>query len=305
MENKTYIIIVTYNGMQWLDRCIKSCSEFSTIVIDNGSNDGTCSIIEDSFPDVCLLRQSENLGFGQANNIGISYALEQGAEHVFLLNQDAYLVDDVLEKLVVFQKENAEYGIVSPTHITNSRNKLDKNFSRFMHSEITGQFYSDFVLGNTIKQVYDVPFVNAAAWLISKHCLQTVGGFDPLFFHYCEDDNYCQRVLYHGLKIGVLPKSYIIHDRAHRKRKLIVEFSEAYYQNKLRDFKLKQSNILHSESIDRKILKHKKTILMLFIQFKFVRARAHKKELDMLIQVKPDVLRSREINVKRDKHYLS
>lgn len=90
MFNATYIIIVSYNGMPWLEKCLKSCGKFPVIIVDNSSTDETVSFVEDNFPNVILLRQALNLGFGQANNIGIRYALDIGAENVFLLNQDVF-----------------------------------------------------------------------------------------------------------------------------------------------------------------------------------------------------------------------
>lgn len=291
--------------MRWLEKCLKSCKNQSIIVVDNGSVDDTCYYIETNFPDIILLKQNENKGFGQANNLAISYALEKGADHVFLLNQDAYLIDNVLDELTVFQNNHMEYGIISPIHVTNDRHKIDEKFANYMLKEVTGQFYSDFVLGNSIKPVYEVPFVNAASWLISKKCLETIGGFDPLFFHYGEDDNYCQRVIYHNFKIGVLPKTYVIHDRSDRKKSKITEFSHAYYEHKLRVFKRKQANILQSENINNTILKLRKTVLSLILQLKFSRGFSYCKELELLRQVKPKILKSREVNIKKGKHYLT
>src|SRR5690606_2852196 len=165
------IIVVTYNGMSWINKCLGSCTNYQVIVVDNASTDDTVSFIETHYLQVSLLKQTKNLGFGQANNIGIRYALDQGAEHVFLLNQDAYLVEDALEQLLRFQQNHADYGILSPIHLTGNQQKLDANFSNYMLKEKTGQFYSDFVLGNALAPVYEIPFVNAAAWLVSKTCL--------------------------------------------------------------------------------------------------------------------------------------
>ncbi|WP_194768004.1 glycosyltransferase family 2 protein [Tamlana sp. I1] len=304
MNKSVTVIIVTYNGMPWLPKCLKSCDNYPVVVVDNASTDGTVHYIKKHFPEVTLLEQNENKGFGQANNIGIRHALGQGADYVFLLNQDAYLVDSVLEELIGFHKKNEAYGILSPLHITGDSKRLDHNFSNYMFKEKTGQFYSDFVLGNPIQEVYDVPFVNAAAWLISKKCLETIGGFDPLFFHYGEDDNYCQRVLYHGFKIGVLPKSYIIHDRGDRKKSKVVEFSEAYYSAVIRSFKLKHANLLTPIEIDKDILKLKKAIFKLMLQGRFQRVAHQKKTLKLMMHAKSEILNSRVINATKSAHYL-
>lgn len=304
MKHKVYIIIVTYNGIQWLDKCLESCANYSVVIVDNASTDETVSFIEENYPNVSLFKQDKNLGFGQANNLGIRYALDQGAEHVFLLNQDAYLVDSVLDDLVAFQKRHLAYGVLSPVHITGDQTKLDRGFSNYMHKEETGRFYSDFVLGNTLAEVYAVPFVNAAAWLISRKCLETVGGFDPLFFHYGEDDNYCQRVLYHGFKIGVLPKPYIIHDRGNRKIEKPEVFSDAYYKNKEKSYKVKLGDINRDNVINSHLRKLKRRVLKLQLQLKFTRSVAFKKELSILQHLAPKIEASRRVNKTQGLHYI-
>ncbi len=304
MKKMVFIIIVTYNGISWLKKCLTSCGEYTIIVVDNASTDATVTFIETQFPHVTLLKQDKNLGFGQANNIGIRYALDQGAEHVFLLNQDAFLVEDALEQLLRFQQNHADYGILSPIHLTGNQQKLDANFSNYMLKEKTGQFYSDFVLSNPIQAVYEVPFVNAAAWLVSKKCLETVGGFDPLFFHYGEDDNYCQRVQYHGFKIGVLPKVYAIHDREDRVKEKTKIFSKMYFENIERQYKISFANILTENKIELKIKKLKKTIFKLQLKFKFKRAADLKKELSILLRIKRLIEKSRIINLNKGAHYL-
>src|SRR5690606_3487544 len=120
---------------------------------------------------------------------------------------------------------------------------LEKRFANYMRHEIKGQFFSDFVLKNPIPPVYEIPFVNAAAWMLSRKCIENIGGFDPLFFHYGEDDNYCQRVLYHGFKIGVLPKVYVIHDREERVKDEAKIFSKTYFENIERQYKISFANI--------------------------------------------------------------
>ena len=84
---KVFVVIVTYNGVQWIRKCLQSCQDYPVVVVDNQSTDATVEIIQNEFPKVHLIEESKNHGFGQANNIGISYALNKGADYVFLLNQ--------------------------------------------------------------------------------------------------------------------------------------------------------------------------------------------------------------------------
>jgi GT2 family glycosyltransferase len=216
LKDRTFVIIVTYNGMQWIDTCLKSIVNSSTkldiIVIDNNSSDGTVSYIKKQYPEVIVLEQETNLGFGKANNLGMSYALNNNCDYVFLLNQDAYLEADTIVRMIEVHKENSEYGILSPIHLNGEGNKLDKNFSNYLRYDSNNYFYHD-AIKQQLNSVYPVPFVNAAAWLLPVSTLKRIGGFDPIFFHYGEDDNYCQRVLFHSLKTGVVTNALIRHDR--------------------------------------------------------------------------------------------
>ena len=73
-----YIIIVTYNAMQWLSKTLSSIpAEFSVVIVDNNSSDKTLDFINNNYQQITVLPQSENLGFGKANNLGISYALNK------------------------------------------------------------------------------------------------------------------------------------------------------------------------------------------------------------------------------------
>lgn len=213
-------IVVTYNGVQWIDRCLGSLRDpnlpVETIVVDNGSTDGTVEAIRSRFPEVELHVTGENLGFGKANNIGMRMALDQNADHAFLLNQDAWAVPGTLAKLVAASTAEPNYGILSPLQLNGAGNALDHAFMYYLLPRSSPGLFSALSLGLSGNKVYDVKFVNAAAWLITRECLQKVGGFSPSFFHYAEDDNYVHRLHYHGLRIGVLPAALIHHDREER-----------------------------------------------------------------------------------------
>lgn len=308
MSYSTYIIIVTYNATPWLDKCVSSIDfeKYEVVVVDNSSQDETVKIIEQEYPQIILFKEKENLGFGQANNKGISYALNEGAEQVFLLNQDAYLIDDCLEKLINFQKTNSEYGILSPIHTNAEVSRLDRNFSNYVRYDMNPDFYSDFVLGKEKKPVYEVPFVNAAGWLISKECLISVGGFDPIFFHYGEDDNYCQRVHFHEFKIGVLPNALMVHDREDRQKPKIEHYTDAYFKLQERRLKIRFGNIndYTPNALEREEKKLKKQLLKARLRRNTKAINGLKKMLVLLEKCKVDITNSIRLNKRQQPNYL-
>ncbi|MEB3378274.1 Glycosyl transferase, group 2 family protein [Flavobacterium psychrophilum] len=207
MNKKIFVIIVTYNGSKWIEKCInsllRSIYPINILVVDNCSTDDSVELLK-QFSEIHLIQSKENLGFGKANNIGIDYALNNKADYVFLLNQDTWVFDDTISNLVVMAQNNPSFGIVSPMHFSGDEKTLDKGFVTY---------YNRYIEENAGKNIAIVPFVNAAAWLVSSACLQKVGGFESLFGHYGEDRNYCDRVLYHQFQIVIAKNAKICHDR--------------------------------------------------------------------------------------------
>lgn len=221
MDN-LYVIIVTYNGAKWIHKCLNSIYEStitSTIlVVDNNSSDNTVQIIKADYPSVILFEYHKNLGFGKANNIGIGYALRHQADYVYLLNQDAWVEPDTFDTLIKIQKSNTQYGVLSPMQLNAPKDKLDDYFAALSIGKNKDNILSDIYL-QKCKEVYEVDFVMAAHWLISKECLMNTGGFSPVFYHYGEDNNFLHRIHFHGYKSGVCPYLIAVHDREDRKRK--------------------------------------------------------------------------------------
>jgi len=212
------IIIVTYNGVHWIDKCLGSIKNqplvSNTIVIDNGSTDGTIEQIRLNFPEVRLILNPENRGFGQSNNQGFKICLGEECKYVFLLNQDAWLTENTIAGLVNIHHEQTCYGILSPMHLRGDGQALDMKFATFLGQSENHELISDlYTSRQEMNPVYSVPFINAAAWLISRDCFERVGGFAPIYHHYGEDMDYANRVLYHGFKIGICPNITIFHDR--------------------------------------------------------------------------------------------
>ena len=221
MSSTILTIIVTYNGMKWMDRCLRSVSESSMkadiLIVDNGSNDGTQEFIKNNYPDAIFIQSPENLGFGKANNIGLQYAVDKCYDYAYLLNQDAWVDKDTFETLISINKSRPEFGILSPIQIQGNGHKMDLNFHKNVAARTLQRSFIEDLYFNNVADVYEVADVMAAHWLISRECLLTTGGFSPAFRHYGEDDNYIDRARFHGFKAGIVPSTKAVHDRETRK----------------------------------------------------------------------------------------
>lgn len=209
MFMKVLTIIVSYNFMPWIDKClgslVKSAYNTDIIVIDNASGDDTIKSIKERYPEVVLIANSSNLGFGKANNLGIQYALKHNYDAVLLLNQDAWIESDTLGKLVEVSQKHPDYGILSPVHLNGSGNEPEKGFAQYTNLHDLDQRPSG--------EIVEVPFINAAIWFMPLQPLSRIGLFDPIFYHYGEDIDLANRMTYHNYKTGYVPSALGYHDR--------------------------------------------------------------------------------------------
>lgn len=244
---KLYIVIVTYNGAPWirlaLDSLLGSDTPCAVVVVDNASTDDTVRIIKGDYPAVHLIQQQGNTGFGDGNNVGISHALRAGAEFIFLLNQDAFVTPPALGELVRFLEANSEYGLVTPLHCSPDLSAVDPQTQAAYLQPYAPNYLSD-ACTRQAKPHYDIRGINAAAWMVRAQTFLRVGGFDPLFFMYGEDDDLITRLHYHGERFALLPSSRIVHLRAKGERpkptlpRHIWMLSERIRSNLLIDLKL-------------------------------------------------------------------
>ena len=298
-----YTIVVTYNGMKWIDLCLKSLQgQSQIIVVDNNSNDSTVSFIKEKFKEVILLEQTDNFGFGKANNIGISYAIRQGAEFVFLLNQDAYVDKDCICNLLEVSKNKKELCVLSPIHLNGTGTAMDRYFSFCANKNI------HFNEESNKAALFKVPMVNAAAWFVPIRILETIGGFDPLFYHYGEDHNFCQRLDYHNFKLYIASSIYIRHDRENRLKKEIAIFTDAYYLKYEKQLKINNGDINVSQ-IEEVRSKQKEKYLKLIVKcvlgLKLKTVNGYLKQYKMIDPIFELILKSRETNKQQGSHYLN
>lgn len=302
-EPKIFVIIVTYKGHRWYERCFASLrnSEIpvQTVVIDNASNDGTVEYIREHFPEIHLMESKENLGFGRANNLGMRYALDNGCDYVFLLNQDAWIEPNSIQELVRIHQEYPKYGVLSPMHVAADKRSLyieiEDGRTDHANSLLSDAYFQ------TLQDVYPFKYVNAAAWLMTRDTLLTVGGFDPIFFLYGEDDNYLQRMEYHGIKLGLVPNVQIIHD--HQESKTSHNARSVAYrveQSRLVEY----TNVLNSMSVGKQYIYLHCKLLCCLLKLDFKGAKQFKREIDFLKEHGEQIGISRHTNIKKQPSWL-
>jgi GT2 family glycosyltransferase len=225
---KVLVIVVTFNGLHWLERCLGSVyADADLYVFDNDSTDGSADYVAAHFPQAKLIRSAENLGFSKPNNLGFDYALQHGYDYVYLLNQDAWLEEGALEKLVAAAEANPQYGVLSPLQMTDGYKDLDRQFKKLLRGAGEAKFMSG-------TEPLEAKRVMAAHWFVPVRVIKQIGSFEEgLFPHWGQDDEWCNRLHFYGLKVGIVPEARAVHDRALREETLEKLVRRNYYTGSL------------------------------------------------------------------------
>ena len=225
-ENKkkaplVYVIIVNFNGLEYTRRCLESLERakypnFETLVIDNGSERLESEIIKERFPNLIkTIRLKNNIGFAGGNNVGINYALKEGADYFFLLNNDTLVNPDVLEELVAFANKDPRIGIVGPKVFV-LRNGKQTNLVQSFGARVNLYLGETPLIGGQVDQgqfeePFCVDYVSGCAMLVKRNVIEDLGFLDPRYFMYVEEVDYCLRAKRRGFQIWSVPKARIWH----------------------------------------------------------------------------------------------
>jgi len=221
------VVIVSFNTREVLRECLESVRRGSgalrvqTIVVDNCSADGSREMVQREFPEVLLVCSDVNLGFAGANNLGFKSAR---GRYIVLLNSDAFLAEEALERSVQHMDENPRVGLGGARLMgrDGSWQPSARKFptllddlivrsglaARFPHSRFFGRF--DRTWAN-IMDPAEVDWVPGAYSIIRAEALVTAGPFDTRFFLYYEEVDLCRRIKQLGYSVCYWPDVSVIH----------------------------------------------------------------------------------------------
>ena len=192
--------------------CRQTLRDSQLVVVDNGSSDDSVQQIRAHFPQAELLVNKTNLGFAGGMNTGIRQALNNGADYLFIANNDTYLAPNMLERLIE-QIQQCHASIIAPIIFYASqpeqiwsagagRNRLTLDVIDNWRDQPGSS------LGST---PYPVEFITACGMLVERSCFEAVGLFDERFFMYYEDSDFSLRVRQSGRQILVDPLAHMWH----------------------------------------------------------------------------------------------
>jgi len=216
------IVIVNWNVKRFLKVCVESIIKnvsglaYEIIIVDNGSGDGSIEMIEKEYPELILIKNKENTGYGRANNQGIRKAK---GKYVLILNPDTIVLPGSIEKLLGFLEENPEVGACGASI-------LDRNYQLF-HPVIYDPTIWEIIGKDTFlrrffprlsspryrqpKERKEVERLSGCCFLARKRALKAAGLFDERIFLFYEEADLFFRLRQKGWAIYYLPEPSIVH----------------------------------------------------------------------------------------------
>lgn len=210
------IIIVTWNCRDYILRCLETISMnvgicFEVLIRDNGSTDRTIQSIQEQFPAVKLIGDSQNIGFAAANNEAIQHAT---GRYLLLLNPDTEIFPETLTGFIKTAETYSNQAMIVPT-LLNSDGTLQPSRHSFptisgVYGKILATFKRLLSQSDSNTELH-VDWAIGACWFLPISMFETVGGLDTNLFMYGEDLDYCWQVHQAGFEIVWAPQIQVIH----------------------------------------------------------------------------------------------
>lgn len=211
------VVVVNWNRKADTLRCIASvlASDYDNrevVLVDNASTDGSVQAIREAYPSLPLLTNPTNAGFTGGNNAGIRCALDRGADHVFLLNNDAIVEQAALGVLAAAAEAHPRSGFLGAKVCALEDRRLVLSAGGMLQDgwkpHHTGMGERD---GGQFDGIAEVDYVSGCALLASRRAVETVGALDEDFYLYYEDVEWCYRARQAGFQILVVPQARVFH----------------------------------------------------------------------------------------------
>jgi len=194
-----------------------SYSRLRVFVLDCQSTDGSVLAVQSAFPHVRVMRLDRNLGYAGNNNVGIRAALDDGADWVFILNEDTVLAPDCIVRLLEAGRVDPRIGIVGPMVYHHDEPDVIQSagggLTRLWRDYHYRQNERD---EGEVRDPRPVQWVSGCAILVRRDVIESVGGLDERYFIYWEETEWCIRAAAAGWRIVHVPAAKVWHKGVQR-----------------------------------------------------------------------------------------
>lgn len=203
-------VVVSWNGREDTLAALASLHGIETVVVDNGSEDGSADAVAERFPDVELIRAGVNLGFAGGNNAGIRRALDRGADWVLLVNNDATVEPGIVAALAAASEARPDAGVLACKVLFADSGRLwyaGAGFNPYLGRSRHERFGKPDEPG----ALRDTARATGAGMAVSRAAIDVVGLLDEELFLYAEDLEWCLRIRSAGFAVVYVPAARVLH----------------------------------------------------------------------------------------------
>jgi GT2 family glycosyltransferase len=213
-EPRATVIIVNYNSSGTLDACLSSVIRSlgprdEVLLFDNGSTDGSVERVEQSFPQVQIIRSEENLGFAAGNN---QAARRANGQDLAFLNPDTTTEAGWLDALIAALAADGTVGLVTSKILQMDKPDRVSGCGNDVHCSGLALGRGMGLHRDVFSRVEEVAAISGASFAVRKEVFDTIGGFDGDFFMYVEDTDLSFRTWLAGYRLLYVPESVVYHD---------------------------------------------------------------------------------------------
>lgn len=240
MNRSVCLIILNWNGLDNTVECVESClrleyTDFRIVVVDNGSTDGSEKKLKETFPGVTVIQTGKNLGYAGGNNAGIRNALGEGADYIWLLNNDTLVTPGALSALVEQAEADPSIGMAGskilsyppPSLILYAGGRIDISTGETEH---IGYGCEDRGL---FDRTCDTGYITGCSMLVKRRLIEDTGLMDESYFLYFEETEWCVRAHRTGYRLVYAPGSVVYHKESAAVRGLGSDMTYYLVRNRL------------------------------------------------------------------------
>lgn len=229
---KVFIVILNFNSYEDTIQCVNSLKKvqydnFEVVIVDNASKDNSYERLISEIPDYSIIRSEKNLGYANGNNIGIKYALDNGADYVCILNNDVEVEQNFLSKLVEVMESDRSIGMTGPCICEFGKRDIIQAMGATvsLYTGVTSGINKGKYYSKVEKENLQVNCLYGTCFVIRREVFEKISLIPEDYFLFFEETEFCVKAKNSGFKLVCVYDSVVYHKGS----STIKKFQGLYY----------------------------------------------------------------------------
>lgn len=217
MTDSIYVIILNYNGYEDTLECVKSVEKsdypnVKIVVIDNASQNDSYNVLRKSLnPNVVLMKTEKNIGYAGGNNIGIKYAMDDGADYICVLNNDTIVKEDIFTKCLEELKRDVDISFISPVVLEFNQDIVQSTGGDINIKTGNVTLNNNGARLNELASKLECDYIGGACMMFRTEIIDQIGMIPENYFLFFEETEWCYKAKKMGMKNVCITTTYLRH----------------------------------------------------------------------------------------------